>query len=128
MDAVVVTISAGIIRLVLGALIPLFPDETYYWDWSRRLAAGYFDHPPLIAWLIRGGTTVFGDTSLGVRFLSIVAGTVAALFVCASARRVAGDRAAFIAALVFALMPLSATGLVLATPDSPLLGSAAATV
>jgi 4-amino-4-deoxy-L-arabinose transferase-like glycosyltransferase len=128
MGAVVVTISAGIIRLVLGALIPLFPDETYYWDWSRHLAAGYFDHPPLIAWLIRAGTTVFGDTSLGVRFFSIVAGTIAALFVCASARRVAGDRAALIAALVFALMPLSATGLVLATPDSSLLASAAATV
>src|SRR5207253_11247774 len=22
---------------------PLLPDEAYYWDWSRHLAAGYFD-------------------------------------------------------------------------------------
>jgi 4-amino-4-deoxy-L-arabinose transferase-like glycosyltransferase len=126
--ALVVTLAAGAIRLILGATIPLFPDETYYWDWSRQLAAGYFDHPPLIAWLIRGGTALFGDTSVGVRFFSIVAGTIAALFVCASARRVAGERAAVVAALVFALMPLSATGLVLATPDAPLLASAAATI
>jgi len=48
----IVTIAA-IIRLVFAALIPIFPDEAYYWDWSRHLAAGYFDHPPMIALLIR---------------------------------------------------------------------------
>jgi len=37
------------VRLVAAALVPLAPDETYYWDWSRHLAGGYFDHPPMIA-------------------------------------------------------------------------------
>ena len=36
-------------------------DEAYYWLWSRHLAAGYFDHPPAIAFLIRFGTAIFGD-------------------------------------------------------------------
>jgi 4-amino-4-deoxy-L-arabinose transferase-like glycosyltransferase len=27
-------------------------DEAYYWMWSRHLDWSYFDHPPLIAWLI----------------------------------------------------------------------------
>ena len=126
--AVAITLAAGIVRLVIGALTPLFPDETYYWEWSRRLAAGYFDHPPFIAWLVRGGTTIAGDTALGVRLGPIVAGTLAGLFMVAASRRLAGDRAAVLAALVFALMPLSAAGLVLATPDAPLFACAAATM
>src|SRR5215831_17500403 len=53
--AVAIITGAAILRLILAAIIPAFPDETYYWDWSRRLAAGYFDHPPAIAWLNRIG-------------------------------------------------------------------------
>jgi hypothetical protein len=124
--AVAITLAAGIVRLLIGGLTPLFPDETYYWDWSRRLATGYFDHPPLIAWLIRAGTVIAGDTALGVRLGPIIAGTMAGLFVVAAAQRLAGGRAGLLAALVFALMPLSAAGLVLATPDAPLFACAAA--
>lgn len=126
--AVAITLLAGLVRLILGALTPLFPDETYYWDWSRHLSGGYFDHPPLIAWLIRFGTLIAGDTPAGVRLGPIIAGTLAGLFIADSARRLTGDRAAVNAALVFALMPLSAAGLVLATPDAPLFACAAATI
>ena len=58
-----------VLRAVLAALLPLSADEAYYWLWSRHLAAGYFDHPPAIAWLIRAGTSLFGDTPLGVRLM-----------------------------------------------------------
>ena len=123
---VVVTIASTIVRLVVAAWMPLFPDEAYYWQWSRHLADGYFDHPPAIAWLIRLGTLIAGDTPLGIRLGPVLTGTAMTLIVCASARRIAGNRAALIAALAVALMPLSAAGLVLATPDAPLLAATAA--
>ena len=126
--AVAVCVAAGAARLLIGALTPLFPDETYYWEWSRRLAAGYFDHPPIIAWLIAGGTSLFGATPIGVRFLPVLAGALGTLFIAAAARRIGGDRAALIAAVALAVMPLSAAGLVLATPDAPLLAAVAAAV
>lgn len=125
--AIVITIVGTLVRLVVAALTPLFPDETYYWEFSRRLAAGYFDHPPVIAWLVRFGTGIFGETSLGVRFGAVIAGGIAAMFTAASARRLRGPRGGLIAAAVFALMPLS-TGLTLATPDAPLLCFVAATI
>ena len=125
--AFTITIAAGALRLVIAALTPLFPDEAYYWTWSRHLAGGYFDHPPVIAWLIRAGTLVAGDTPLGVRLFPGIVGTVAALFLCSAAGRLAGERAALIAALVFAAIPLSAAGLILATPDVPALAAGAAT-
>ena len=124
-QAIVVTVVAGLARLVIGALTPLFPDETYYWEWSRRLAWSYFDHPPMIAWLIRGGTAIAGDTPFGVRLLPILAGVLSGCFVAMSARRLGGGKAALTAALIFALMPLSAAGLILATPDAPLFAAAA---
>ncbi|GAC1683071.1 MAG: glycosyltransferase family 39 protein [Gemmatimonadaceae bacterium] len=123
--AIGVTAIAAVGRAILASLVPLFPDETYYWEWSRHLAAGYFDHPPAIALLVRFGTVLLGDTPLGVRLGALVAGTVAMLACLTIARRLAGDRAAFIAALILTCLPLAAAGLVLATPDAPLLCAAA---
>lgn len=117
-----------VLRLVLGAVVPLFPDEMYYWDWSRRLQGGYFDHPPMIAVLIAGGTAILGDTPLGVRLLPILFGTLAGLFLVRTATHLAGAAAGRFAAVIFAVMPLAAAGLVLATPDAPLLAFLAWTV
>jgi len=125
--AVIVTVVAALVRLFFAWWIPLFPDETYYWDWSRHLAGGYFDHPPMIALLIRAGT-LFGVTPLAVRFFPVVAGAVASFAAAGIARRIGGDKAARTAAIVFALMPLAASGLVLATPDAPLLATHAVTL
>lgn len=119
--AVVIVVVSAVVRLVLAAVVPLFPDETYYWEWSRALAAGYFDHPPGIALFIAAGTALLGDTVLGVRLTSVLGGAVAALAIALLARRIGGDRAALHAAAVLACLPLAATGLVLATPDAPLL-------
>ncbi|MDB4885409.1 MAG: putative rane protein [Gemmatimonadetes bacterium] len=128
--AVGITLAAGLVRLVFAALLPLIPDETYYWDWSRHLAAGYFDHPPVIALLIRAGTALgglvgLGHTAFAVRLVPVLAGIVASLATIGIARRLGGGGAARTAAMVLAAMPLVAAGLVLATPDAPLLAAIA---
>ncbi|MEY3701296.1 MAG: hypothetical protein RI891_588 [Gemmatimonadota bacterium] len=110
-----------LLRLAFAAAVPLVPDEAYYWTWSRQLAGGYFDHPPVIAWLIAGGTALLGDTPLGVRLLPNVAGTLATAAIAWTADVLAGPRAARFALLAFAVMPVAAVGMILATPDAPLL-------
>src|SRR5205809_232919 len=112
--AMLVVAASVALRLIIAGITPLFPDETYYWEWSRRLAAGYFDHPPAVAYAIRLGTAMFGDNPFGVRFGSVVAGGFAAYVICATAWRLQGERASLIAAVVFAVMPLAAAGLVIA--------------
>ena len=119
--AVAVLVTAALVRLALAATVPIFPDEAYYWVWSSRLAGGYFDHPPAIAILIRAGS--WFTTPLGVRFMPVLAGFVATLAVAATARRLGGDRAALRAAVLTACIPLTAAGLILATPDAPLLAA-----
>jgi 4-amino-4-deoxy-L-arabinose transferase-like glycosyltransferase len=109
------------VRLVTAALVPLAPDETYYWEWSRRLATGYFDHPPAIALFVRSGTLLFGATPIGVRLGSVLAGAVASVVLARVAGALGGDRAMLRAAAIIACMPLAQIGLSLATPDAPLL-------
>lgn len=121
--ALLVVLGAAAFRLLLSYLAPLFPDETYYWEWTRRPAASYFDHPPGIAWLIGLGTSVFGDTRDGVRFGPALAALVGSLALVFTARRIGGGRAALVTAATVACMPLAAAGLVLATPDAPLLAA-----
>src|SRR2546426_11592761 len=66
-------------RVSYASFRPLLPDEAYYWVWTRHLAAGYFDHPPMVAYLIWASTRLFGSGELGVRGLGIglVVATVA---------------------------------------------------
>lgn len=108
------------IRAALSAVTPLFPDESYYWEWSRRLAAGYFDHPPAVAWMIAAGTAVLGDTAAGVRLMPLLLASVTQLAIVSIAAGLGGATAAMRAAMFSTLLPIATLGLVLATPDVPL--------
>ncbi len=66
-------IAATLLRLLAMKSVPLAPEEAYYWDYAQHPALSYFDYPPMIAWTIRAGTAVFGDTEFGVRWLSTIA-------------------------------------------------------
>ncbi len=63
---------AGVFLLnILQALFTeLGHDEAYYWVWSRYPDWGYFDHPPIVAFLIAIGYSVLSN-ELGVRFLFV---------------------------------------------------------
>ena len=64
--AVVALIAAmTAMRLVYAGVIELRTDEAYYWTWSKESVLSFLDHPPMIAWFIRFGTAIFGDTNLG---------------------------------------------------------------
>ena len=70
MAALIAAMTA--LRMVYAGVIDLRTDEAYYWTWSKESVLSFLDHPPMIAWFIRFGTAIFGDTNLGVRFAGIV--------------------------------------------------------
>jgi 4-amino-4-deoxy-L-arabinose transferase-like glycosyltransferase len=113
-------------RAVMAALVPLTADEAYYWLWSKHLDAGYLDHPPAIAWLIRLGTLLFGDTPIGVRIAGVLLSGLATMFVWESARTLLKSEArAFTAALLFNLTLMVTALMLAATPDMPSLVTSA---
>lgn len=58
-----------ILNLIQANFTELLFDEAYYWYYSQNLDWGYFDHPPMVAWLIKL-SSVFFSGELGVRFMS----------------------------------------------------------
>src|SRR3954467_1015166 len=114
-------------RLVYAGVLDLRTDEAYYWTWSKESALSFLDHPPCIAWLIRFGTAIFGDISLGVRFGGIVGMLVTQLLLADIVRRVTHD----VRAVIFAvLLPEAALyyGLLMAkvSPDTAMIPCAVA--
>src|SRR3954471_20304499 len=69
--ALVILALVGL-RLIAAAFTPITFDEAYYWTWSKHLAGGYYDHPPMVAVVIRLGTLIAGDSEFGVRLASIL--------------------------------------------------------
>ena len=110
------------LRLALAAAVPLAPDEAYYWVWSRALAAGYPDHPPMVALFIRAGTALAGDGAFGVRLLGPLSVAAGSLLLADAGRLLLGDRrAGEAAALLLNATLLVGAGSVAMTPDTPLL-------
>jgi 4-amino-4-deoxy-L-arabinose transferase-like glycosyltransferase len=107
-------------RLLAAGLIPLTEDEVYYHLWAQHLQAGYLDHPPMIAWWIRAGELIAGDTAFGVRLVPSLATGLATWLVGDLARRLGlSEPTAERAALWYNATFTVALGGMLATPDTP---------
>ncbi len=110
------------IRLLVAAWAPLAPDETYYWIWSRALALGYLDHPPMVAVWIKAGTSILGDSPLGIRFLGPISAALGSWLLADAANRLLPGRGAGpMAAILLNATLLMGVGSVIMTPDTPLI-------
>ena len=110
------------LRLVAAAWTPLTFDEAYYWMWSKHLAGGYYDHPPAVAFVIRAGTMIAGDTELGVRLVSILLALPMSFAVYRTAAILFGGiRVAATATILLNVTLMAAVGTLIVTPDAPLL-------
>ncbi|MEI6857911.1 glycosyltransferase family 39 protein [Psychrilyobacter sp.] len=68
---IIFLVGITVLRLAIGSYLNLSDDEAYYLLWSRNLGMSYYDHPPLIAYLIRLITSIFGENNFSVRFVSV---------------------------------------------------------
>jgi 4-amino-4-deoxy-L-arabinose transferase-like glycosyltransferase len=102
---IVLIVAMTTLRVIYASVVDLRTDEAYYWTWSKESALSFLDHPPGIAWFIRFGTAIFGDTNFGVRFAGVLAMLVTQLLLADIVRRVTHDVRAVVLAV---LMPEAA--------------------
>lgn len=119
-------ICAVLLRLIYCSQIELLPEETYYWNYSRHLDIGYLDHPPMVAWLIKAGTTLFGDSALGVRVGALLCGLIASFFIYRLTRNLFDEAAALVALVLMQGLPFFFVSGIMMTPDAPLTAAWAA--
>jgi dolichol-phosphate mannosyltransferase len=107
----------------LALAMPVFAQESYYWCYAQHPALSYFDHPPMVAWLIWLGTQVFGHGAWGIRIGSLlcsVGGVWAGLQLMRGFEAPAASRVAW---LVLALVVPSLVALrFLTNPDPAVCG------
>ena len=109
------------VRLLISGQFLLVPDEANYWQWSRYLALGYYDHPPMIAWGIWLATSFFGHTEFAVRLSTILALAFSSVYLCLLAAHWFSWRTALQVALLTQAILLMIGSALIATPDGMLL-------
>ncbi|HZN92967.1 MAG TPA: hypothetical protein VFB81_09680, partial [Myxococcales bacterium] len=98
-DALWLLLTSAAMRLALALGTEITYDEAYYWTWSRAPGLGYFDHPPMVAWLIG---------LLGVRGSALACGVVTVALVQGLATDVTGrPEAGWRAAALWSVLPAS---------------------
>ncbi len=115
----------GLLALAAGRalLLPSFelvPQEAYYAFYARQPALSYFDHPPLLAWLLAAALGLFGHHSLAVRAVPFLLTLLTQAGFVLLARRFVPEgvgRAALLFSTTGAVTLLS----LVALPDAPLL-------
>ena len=107
-------------RLFFADRFGLGVDESHYLLYSRHLAWGYFDHPPMVAFLA-ALTTLFDDSVFWVRLGPIICSTISLIILRYLALELYRDeRVAFGAAILLQLMPYQHLLMVGLLPDATL--------
>ncbi len=112
----------GILNIFQARLTPLNNDEAYYWMFSNNLAWGYFDHPPMIALLVKIGYFFFHN-ELGVRIV-VVLSQLATLWIMWSLTdepEKGKSKNILIFFMLIVLLPVFNIYSFFATPDAPLI-------
>jgi len=105
-----------LLALAQSASTELIADEAYYWVYSRFPAWGYFDHPPMIAFIIKSGYAIFNN-ELGVRLICTLLSTFTILITESLIER---KNPFLFYTIILSVAVLQITGF-FAVPDTPLL-------
>jgi len=105
-------------RLLWAAFSELSPDEAYYYLWAQHPDICYYSNGPGIAFSILAGTSLFGHSELGIRFLSPFLALGTSLVLYLFCRRLYRERIAFWLVVALNLTPLFNLGALLMTMES----------
>ena len=113
-------IACFLLRLVVVLVMPITAPEAYYWEWSQDLAWGYFDHPPMIAYVIKVFTLLGSDSVFFVRLGALTLSLLTTVVLYLLAKEMFGRPTALAVCGLFQILPFFVAVSVLSVPDAPL--------
>jgi 4-amino-4-deoxy-L-arabinose transferase-like glycosyltransferase len=118
---VVLCLVVIMIRFIFTGIMGLMPQDAYYDFYARHLALSYYDHPPMIAYLLRFFTGIFGEKVFVLKLADTIATvfTVIAFYLLAK-KFLGGDKPWKATALLISTFMISILSLI-STPDVPLM-------
>ncbi|HLV09096.1 MAG TPA: glycosyltransferase family 39 protein, partial [Halanaerobiales bacterium] len=115
-----------IFKAFYSTAFPITGDEAYHWEWSRNPAFGYYDHPPLIGWIIALSTLIGGfiggSELFWTRLPALLSATAVLIMVYLLLVQSTGKRTPGLYGVVFLMAaPLFSIGANVVTTDQPLI-------
>lgn len=110
-----------VLRVIPIPGMDLMPQDAYYFLYAEHLALSYYDHPPLIGYLLRLAVEIFGKGEMAIRIATVGTTLFLQLLFWRLARRVFGRRSGDLALITWTALPMLAVLSLVATPDVPLL-------
>jgi len=110
-----------LVNLLQAIFTEVLSDEAYYYMYGKNLDWGYFDHPPMVALLIRI-SSLFFDGNLGIRLMTVLLqlGTLFLIWKILAVKEPGPAQVFMFFIIASSLCMFSAYG-VFTTPDGPLL-------
>src|SRR5271166_5931856 len=101
----ILIVASDLVRLLVACYLGLGNDEAYHWLYASHPALGYYDHPPMMAWIEMLGLSLPGagtsTWALRIGFITLFAGSTWLL--ARLTARAYGDQAGLVAALALNL-------------------------
>lgn len=117
----ILTAITTFLRLSVIGKLGLTVDEAHYWVYAKFLDLSYYDHPPMIGYIIKVFTDIFGINEFAVRFPSVIIFVVTSLIFFLCVKKLFSEKIAFIGVILVNILPVfSFLGAVVTIPDSPL--------
>ena len=108
-----------IIKLILAYLVPITSDEAYFLTWGENLDVNYYDHPPMIGWIVYI-FSLLGNHIFFCRLFPIICGIIVAIAMYLIVKDVFKDETkARLIALTYLAAPLNILFVLIST-DTPL--------
>ncbi len=60
-------IGVYVLRFLLSLFMGMMPQDAYYYLYSEHLALSYFDHPPMVAYMLKLTSAIFGQSLLTIK-------------------------------------------------------------
>ncbi len=116
-----------LLKILISYFTPIVGDEAYYWFWSQNIQLSYFDHPAMIAWIIRVGTKILGFihiqdfVSLRLTMILVSTFTFYIWLELFNFEKNKTTQNMLLFTIFYMLNPLLGFGGIIATPDIPLM-------
>ena len=109
------------IRFISTFIMGIMPQDAYYDIYAQHLSLSYYDHPPMIAYLLRLFTGIFGKKVLALKLADTIVTLLTVIsFYQLSKKFLSENKALMATALLISTLMVSILSLI-STPDVPLM-------
>ncbi|MBI9066433.1 MAG: glycosyltransferase family 39 protein [Salinivirgaceae bacterium] len=119
--AILIIIAFNLLRLIILPFMGMMPQDAYYFFYSENLSLSYFDHPPMVAYMLHGFSLLFGKSVIGVKLSDFIISVGIQLVFFKLSSKIIRSQKKYISWILLASTIMISTTSLVTTPDVPLL-------